>query len=107
MPFSLLGTTLTASLQGDSPWPVDYHKYNHAGYIVVRWERRERKKNGEGLSQKLGTWPNLCIILPLSAVLLELLFLTLESHDFLFLGIKRVSQHLASLQCSYNANIAN
>ena len=76
--------------------------------VVVRWGRREReKKKGEGLSQKLGTWPNLCIILPLSALLLELLFLTLESHDFLFPGIKRVSQLLASLQCSYNANIAN
>lgn len=53
MPFSLLGTTLTASLQGDSPWPVDYHKYNHAGYIVVRWGRRERKKR-RGSKPKIG-----------------------------------------------------
>jgi len=48
---------------------------------------REREK-GEGLSsQKLGTHLNLCIILPLSAAFLELLFLTLESDDFLFPGI--------------------
>lgn len=57
--------------------------------VVVRWGRREREREkGEGLSsQKLGTHLNLCIILPLSAAFLELLFLTLESDDFLFPGI--------------------